>query len=174
MKKTILITLTTAILGTSSFAQNVNIPDANFKAYLVGESTINTNSDTEIQVSEAQAINYLNLSSKNIADLTGIEAFINLSTLDASVNQLTSIDVSQNTGLIGLNLANNQLTSIDISQNLLLKGFNCGGNNISVLDVSLNTALESIICHSNNISTLDLSQNTALIQLNCSQNNISS
>ena len=33
--------------------QNVNIPDANFKAYLVANSLINTNGDTEVQISEA-------------------------------------------------------------------------------------------------------------------------
>ncbi|MFT6731213.1 MAG: hypothetical protein ACJA1H_002548, partial [Glaciecola sp.] len=31
----------------------VNIPDANFKGYLVGNTNINTNGDTEIQFSEA-------------------------------------------------------------------------------------------------------------------------
>ena len=36
---------------------NVNIPDANFKAYLVGDSAINTNGDNQIQVSEAIAFN---------------------------------------------------------------------------------------------------------------------
>ncbi len=42
-------------LGYTSGAQNVNIPDATFKAYLVGNALINTNSDTEIQLSEATA-----------------------------------------------------------------------------------------------------------------------
>ena len=32
----------------------VTIPDANFKAYLVGNSAINSNGDTEIQISEAR------------------------------------------------------------------------------------------------------------------------
>ncbi|MCH7534469.1 MAG: hypothetical protein IH948_01745, partial [Bacteroidetes bacterium] len=36
-------------------AQIVNIPDANFKAALVGDPTINTNGDGEIQVAEASA-----------------------------------------------------------------------------------------------------------------------
>ena len=36
-------------------AQNVNIPDANFKSYLIGNTAINTNADTVIQVSEATA-----------------------------------------------------------------------------------------------------------------------
>ena len=42
-------------LSATLFGQNVYIPDANFKAYLVGNSDINTNGDTEIQLSEASA-----------------------------------------------------------------------------------------------------------------------
>jgi hypothetical protein len=38
---------------TTLSAQNVTIPDANFKTYLVGNPAINTNGDGEIQVSEA-------------------------------------------------------------------------------------------------------------------------
>ncbi|WP_157607978.1 hypothetical protein [Seonamhaeicola sp. S2-3] len=34
-------------------AQNVNIPDTNFKNYLVVEPTINPNADDEIQVCDA-------------------------------------------------------------------------------------------------------------------------
>ena len=54
MKKLLLILLFLPFIG---FGQNVNIPDANFKAYLVGNSAINTNGDSEIQVSEATAFN---------------------------------------------------------------------------------------------------------------------
>ena len=64
------------IVSTTIFAQNVNIPDANFKAALVGNSAINTNMDTEIQTSEATAFTGgMNAGSLAIADLTGIEAF---------------------------------------------------------------------------------------------------
>ena len=54
MKKLLLILLCLPMIG---FGQNVNIPDANFKAYLVGNSLINTNGDNEIQVSEATIFN---------------------------------------------------------------------------------------------------------------------
>ena len=50
MKKLLLIFIALPMIG---FGQNVNIPDANFKAYLVGNTAINTNGDSEIQVSEA-------------------------------------------------------------------------------------------------------------------------
>ena len=73
-----------------SNAQIVNIPDANFKAYLVNNSFINTNNDSEIQVSEAT--NYTDgiyVSNLNISDLTGIEAFTSLTSLYC--NNLTTL-----------------------------------------------------------------------------------
>ena len=42
MKKLLLILIALPMIG---FGQNVNIPDANFKADLVGNSVINTNGD---------------------------------------------------------------------------------------------------------------------------------
>ena len=72
MKKLLLIFLCLPIVG---FGQNVNIPDANFKAYLVGNTAINTNGDTEIQVSEATVFNG-GINCSSISNLTGIEAMI--------------------------------------------------------------------------------------------------
>jgi hypothetical protein len=55
---------------------NVFIPDANFKAALVGNSSINTNGDDEIQVSEAEAYDgTIDVDDQGIADMTGLEAF---------------------------------------------------------------------------------------------------
>ena len=73
------------------FGQNVYIPDAGFKAYLVGEPLINTNGDTEIQVSEASAFNEsIDCSGINISNLTGIEGFTALAELYCNFNNLTS------------------------------------------------------------------------------------
>ena len=110
MKKLLLILLCFPMIG---FGQNVNIPDANFKAYLVGNTAINTNGDAEIQLSEATAFNggifCINM---NIADLTGIEAFTALTDLYCYYNQLTSLDVSQNTALTLMWCDYNQLTTL--------------------------------------------------------------
>jgi hypothetical protein len=76
--KTKLLVLAT-LLPIISIAQNVNIPDANFKAALLSNTSLNTNMDSEIQVSEAQAYTGdLYLSSLNINNLTGIESFTSL------------------------------------------------------------------------------------------------
>jgi hypothetical protein len=53
-------------------AQVVNIPDANFKARLLAISFLDANNDGSIQVSEAQKVKTLDVSYKEIQDLTGI------------------------------------------------------------------------------------------------------
>ena len=134
MKTTLLFL--SVFLTTSLFGQNVNIPDANFKAYLVGNTAINTNGDTDIQVSEASVFNgAIDCSSLFISDLTGIEAF---------------------TSLIDLVCNENQLISLDVSQNIVLEGLSCGNNLITSLNLSLNTALHVLYCPENQISCLNI------------------
>jgi hypothetical protein len=134
MKTTLLFLA--AFLSANLFGQNVNVPDANFKAYLVSNSDINTNGDTEIQVSEASAFNgAIDCSNLFISDLTGIEAFTELTDLVCNENQLISIDVSQNIVLEGLSCGNNLITSIDLSMNTALYVLWCPENQLSCLNI---------------------------------------
>ena len=155
--KILLLTLI-SVLTLNSYAQNVNIPDANFKAYLVGNTLINTNGDAEIQVSEATAFGgTIECSSQNISDLTGIEAFTALTELSCQGNQLTSLDVTQNTALTWLGCDNNnQLTSLDVSNNTALTILSCSGNQLTSLDVSQNTALTFLNCFGNQLTCLNV------------------
>ncbi len=145
----------------------VNIPDANFKAYLVGNSAINTNSDGEIQCSEAQAYTgSIVCNSLNIVDLTGIEAFVNLTTLHVYYNNaLTTIDLSQNTALTELHIYRNALTSLDVSNNTALVELRCERNPIMSLDVTMLPNLEMLTCGNNGLTTLDVSNNLSLEHL---------
>ena len=152
MKKLLLILLCLPIIG---FGQNVNIPDANFKAYLVGNSMINTNGDTEIQISEATNCDYIDCYGYGISDLTGIEAFTNLEELMCNYNQLTNLDVSANTSLIGLFCSSNQLTSLDVSNNTSLIDLFCDGNYIECLDISNNLVLTELYCEQNLLEQLN-------------------
>jgi hypothetical protein len=215
MKK--LYFLIVLVVSFATQAQIVNIPDANFKAKLLSASTsnqvagicnsqpcvfgtttvtymtIDVNGDNEIQVSECQAVEFLNLNSSNISDLTGIEQFINLKSLYCSDNnmvninvsalsnlnefrcennQLSSLNVSGCINLIYLWLENNQLTSIDISNLTNLEHLYCGSNQFSSLDVSNLQNLNVLFCENNNITSLDLSQNSNLWALWCHNNQI--
>ena len=117
------------------FGQNVNIPDANFKAYLVGNTSINTNGDSEIQVSEANSfsgiINCNGLLGSVINDLTGIEAFINLTEINIENNNVTNLDLSNNTSLTFVDAENNNLVSINLGNNTSLSYLDCSNNQLN-------------------------------------------
>jgi len=180
---------------TSSPPCIVNIPDANFKNYLVNNLDINTNGDDEIQCDEASAFSgMINCSSMSISDLTGIEAFtsltelrcqdndlttlnvsnnLNLNILRCYTNLLTSLDVSNNTNLTRLYCQNNQLQTLDVSQNDLQYLW-CNTNVLTSLNVSGNANLERLLCFDNQLTSLDLSTNANLNRLSCYNNQLTS
>lgn len=172
--KTILYSLIFVAVSQFANAQIVEIPDANLKnALLAYDPPIDTNADGEIQITEAEAVLYLSLDDKSIADPTGIEAFINLRSLGMTRNNLTTIDLTSLTQLIGLGLGNNQITSIDVSQNVLLVTLVLNSNNLSELDVTQNLNLELLYPSSNpDLSELDLSQNPNLKNVTILNNNL--
>ncbi|MDC6470568.1 T9SS type A sorting domain-containing protein, partial [Flavobacteriales bacterium] len=112
------------------------VPDDNFEAYLeannMGDGIANNDSVTTANIN---AITTLSISSKAISDLTGIEDFTSLTSLSCQSNQLTSLDVSQNTALTYLRCDNNQLTSLDVSNNTALTRLWCNSNQLTSLDV---------------------------------------
>ena len=173
MKTTLLFL--SVFLSANLFGQNVYIPDANFKAYLVGNPSINTNGDDEIQVSEASTYStYIECDGWNISDLTGIEAFTAITVIVCDNNQLTSLDLSSNTALTKLVCSNNGLTSLNVSQNTALTALVCSNNGLTSLDVSHNTALDTLSCGNNQLTSLDVSQNTALTDFTCRRNQLTS
>lgn len=210
MKKTLLVLLLFAGLAN---AQIVNIPDPIFKTALLTASasddqfeaaaigfdylpmTVDANASGEIEQNEADAVYYLNINQLGISDLQGIQNFTNLHSLNASNNnltsvdisgmqflrylsinncQLTALDVSTLTALEWLECGNNLLTVLDVSQNVLLTGINCTGNQLTTLDVTMLPDLGWLGCRINNLTALDLSQSTALYFLDCGHNNIGS
>ena len=147
-----------------SCAQRVTyVPDDNFETFLEANSMGNgITNDDKVFTNNINAVTNLNISSLSISDLTGIEDFAALIELNATMNTISSINVSQNTTLEKLILNNNTLTSIDVSQNTTLKQLWVRQNNLKFIDVSKNTNLEWFICSRNTIENLDLSTNTLL------------
>ena len=140
----ILAALLLCLSASSLTAQNVNIPDATFKNYLIS-SAVNTNFDTEIQVSEAQSYTgAINLFGLNITDLTGIESFANLIRLDCRAIGITTLDISTNIMLRELYCDANDLTSLDVSNNIDLIKFSCTLLKITELDLSNNVNLVEV------------------------------
>lgn len=165
--------LISTLISLAATAQNVTIPDANFKAYLVGNSGINTNMDAEIQVNEAQSYTgTIDCSYQSITDLTGIETFVGITALICSGNQLTSLNVTQNTALTALSCYQNQLVTLDLTQNTALTDFNGTANQLTHLDLSQNTSLINLWCRENALESLDLSNNTDLVYIDCCANQL--
>ena len=150
----------------------ITIPDANFKAYLLGNSEINTTDDSEISYSEAAKVTHIEVFSKGIKSLEGIQYFTNLENLVCLSNSLTNLDLSENTKLTYLNCSNNQLTTLDLSNNTQLTYLDCSLNQLTAIDVSQNTALTKLGCSENQLTALDVSKNTALTELNCRSNKL--
>lgn len=162
-------------LSFTATCQTVNIPDANFKAYLVNNAEINTNGDTEIQITEAQSFTGLmQCASGEINSLVGIEAFTEIEVLRCFNNNLTELDLSGNLKLKILSCYTNDIASIDISMLVDLESFNGHTNQLTTLNFNSNKKLIDLLVHNNNISSLDLSDAEQLEKLIIYNNNFSS
>lgn len=153
------------------YTQETYVPDDNFEQALI-DLGYDIVLDDYVTTANISGVTYLNIDANNIADLTGIEDFIALTNLYCPSNQLTSLDISQNTSLTFLNCYNNALTSLDVSQNTSLTSLICSSNQISSLDVTQNTALIELSCNENEITSLDVSNLLALETLNIFNNQI--
>jgi hypothetical protein len=152
--KTLILWILMLTIASVSNAQNVNIPDTAFLHALIDEG-VDTNGDSLISYEEAESINFLDvsgvdvfgncLSNRGIISLDGIEAFINLDTLDCSCNSIVTLNLSSNNDLIVLKCYGNQLVSLDVSKNTSLKQLWCTNNKLTSLNVSKNTALELLL-----------------------------
>ncbi|MBR6445769.1 MAG: leucine-rich repeat domain-containing protein [Prevotella sp.] len=166
------VLITVKCYPATAILNEVNFPDANFRAALVSELGIN---EGDVITDEmVAATTSLNVVGRSITDLTGIEHFTALTSLDCYRNLLTSLDVSKNTALTRLQCYGNQLTSLDVSKNTALTELNCYSNLLTSLDVSKNTALTTLYCRNNQLTSLDVSKNTALTTLFCLSNLLTS
>ena len=140
------------------------VPDDNFEQALI-DLGFDDVLDDFVLTENISGIDSLNVSEKEISDLTGIEDFVALEILDATYNELTTLDISNNIFLTVLGLGSNQLTSLDVSNNTALIELDCWGNTLTSLDVSQNSSLSFLGCGYNGLTSLDVSNNTALTLL---------
>ena len=133
------------------------IPDENFELALIdlgfdSEGVLNK----RILTSDISKLPGLNVANKSISDLTGIQDFKNLRILNFSNNQVSTIDISENTLLTLLRFNSNQIVNIDVSNNTLLREFYAYDNELVSLDLSNNPNLYNIYCWNNNLESLNI------------------
>lgn len=156
-----------------SLCQNTFIPDDNFEQALIDLGLDSPPLNNSVLTSNISNITDLEITSRNITDLTGIEDFVGLTNLDCSDNQLTALNVSQNINLIELYCSENQLTNLDVSTHSNLVRLWCFDNQLSSLNVSVNPDLISLRCENNLLINLDTSNNPNLTVLVCERNQLS-
>ncbi|MBH10297.1 MAG: hypothetical protein CMG74_08110, partial [Candidatus Marinimicrobia bacterium] len=154
------------------------IPDNNFEQALI-ELGYDDVLDDSVRTYQISFVTSLNVNNKEITDLIGISGFTSLTDLDcggtgATANQLTTLDLSNNTALTTLFCHGNQLTSLDVSYNTALTELRCNNNQLTSLDVSYNTALVKLECQENQLTSLDASNNTLLMDIGADGNELSS
>ena len=125
-----------------------------------------------ITAEDVEEINELDVSSMGIESLEGIEYFIGLKELDCSWNELTELDVSNNTALTYIYCFTNQLTELDVSNNTALTSLSCSDNQLETLNVSGATELRILYCSDNQLEELNVSDNAKLMILYCYSNQL--
>ncbi len=156
MKKFILILITLVPLITK--AQVTLIPDPVFEQLLIN---LNVDSDGilngQMLTSDAQNITQLNLytgaGSFRIQNISGIEAFTNLESIEGNFHAFNTINLTNLTKLRSVILPSNVINNIDLSTNTDLEYLSIGNGDLEFM-------------HYNYIWYLDLSNNTKLKYLN--------
>ncbi|MBP5605783.1 MAG: bacterial Ig-like domain-containing protein, partial [Ruminiclostridium sp.] len=153
--------------------------------------------DGKLSETEISKVEEIDISSKSIGNLKGIEYFTNLKKLDCHSNSIKELGLSRNTALRELNCSSNSYNGpLDLSYNRNLQKVNCyynseltainlsNGDNITYLDCSYCALtllsliqcsnLETLYCYNNKIEKLDLSSNKKLTKINCKNNCLTS
>lgn len=156
-------------------ATYINISDENLQI-AINEALNKSDVNEKITLKEMSSLEYLNLSDKNIENLSGIEFAKNLKILDLSSNNIKEIKPISSLSLLEeLNLSNNNIediTSIKYLKNLKKLDLSNVVRNLKVEDkeIDLNELNEDVCNSIKNISAISGLSN--LITLNLSNNEI--
>ncbi len=154
-------------------AQTTAIPDSTFEYYLISRGLDTLPTDGHIQTSHIDTLTKIDLQFNNgVSNLTGIEEFTLLKELWIQANQITTLDLTQNSQLEILECINNPLTGIDLSGNPILKKLYIAANPFTSIDLSQNPLLDYLLVVSSELTILDLSNNSMLTDIFCESNNL--
>jgi hypothetical protein len=153
-------------IGASTY-----IPDENFEQALIGLLLDSGPLDHYVLTANISGVIFLDVSSKSIADLTGIAAFTNLYELICKNNLLTSLDVSALPALRNLGMLGNKLVNAsDLKAHPNLTYLDCDDNLFTSIDVSGLTNLVDFYCSGNQLASLDVRGLTSLAYFECTNN----
>ena len=147
--KKIHVLLLMLLAANSLFGQT--ILDLNFAKAVRAQCPACLNERNQLQP-EARKLAHLNVNYKGISDLTGIEGFSGLVTLDCSNNKITQFPYLPNPYLKVIRGANNRLTSLPLFPETILT-LDFSGNKITYL-TGLPKALSELTLNANPLKSL--------------------
>ncbi|MBL4663443.1 MAG: hypothetical protein JKY22_07805 [Flavobacteriaceae bacterium] len=161
------------LVATTSHAQFTQIPDPNFEDFLesngMGDGVSNNGQVLTANIENVTGIGPIGM---GIQDLTGIEDFAALEILDCSANNISSLDVSQNTQLTALACWSNNISNLVIGNQPNLTYLDAHENFISQIDLTLCPNLETVYLEINSLSSLDITQSPNIDLLYLDYNNL--
>jgi len=159
------------------------------------ELSCNYNALASIDVSnnvklEKLLVNHNNLTSIDVTALPNLRIFgcgynNDISSLDItnntwlyflqySGNKIKNIDLTKNINLERLYIERNEILNIDLSKNVKLRHIYFQYNDIATIDFSHNANLSFVFGYQNNLTTVDFTNNASLTKLDLNHNNLNS
>jgi Leucine-rich repeat (LRR) protein len=165
----------------------ITIPDVNFKNALLSNPLINPNDNEEIECTEAVAYTgSIDVNNLGITDMTGIEAFVNITSLSCNDQQpffgsqdyLTTLNISGLTALTTVSCTGNvELSAITAIGCTSLVSVGLGGSYAQsgiTANLSNCSAMTTLNLSDKNLSSLNISGCVSLTTLNCGNNHLTS
>ncbi|WP_161598210.1 T9SS type A sorting domain-containing protein [Maribacter flavus] len=162
--------------------ETVNIPDANFEAYLenvlnVGDGIVGNGLVCKEKV---EVLTALNLSGSipivnfppglGITNLAGIENFSALEVLRVEGNNIASIDLSQNTSLRELRAWRCNIQTLNVSGLTNLQTVGLNFNSITTVDFATCPAIQELDITNNDLTAIQLGTKANLLKFTISNN----
>ena len=114
-----------------------NFPDDNFRQYILDED-FDSDKNGILSDFEIEFTWWIRCENKDIHDLTGIEFFPYLETLNCSDNPINTLDLSNNKKLKYISCYNTNIKELNVRNIPLLEDLNCAYLGLTSLDVSNN------------------------------------
>ncbi|CAI2766187.1 T9SS type A sorting domain-containing protein [Flavobacterium collinsii] len=148
------------------------IPDPKFETKLISLGIDKDGKNGKVATMNIVFLTSLNISNSEITDLTGLQDFSSLTSLDCSNNQLTVFDALKYKSLTSLNISKNKLSASFFRASTSLTNLNISNNEFTNLDLSYFTNLTALSVSFNKLRDLDVSKNIKLREFDCAGNNL--
>ena len=149
---------------------STNFPNGNFRNYM-----LSLYPKGYMTQSEVQNLTTLNVDSKGITNMKGVERLTYLQSLSCSQNSISSLDLSSNTRLTNLSCYGNNMSSLNVNNCTQLTRLDCAPNKLISLNLSNLTKLQKLYCYDNKLSSITFASSTPDLEtVQCHSNSFTS